>query len=73
MQTPFVREAKERAECLAKEAGNVCKQMKPSQLFYGCGWMKFYLCRARRERRILPAEGARATYPDRRKTWGEES
>lgn len=29
----------------------------------GCGWMGFYLDRARRERRIRPAEGARATYP----------
>lgn len=42
MQTPFVQEAKKkkkkRAECLAKGAGNACKQVKPSYLFYGCLW-----------------------------------
>lgn len=38
MQTPFVQEAKERAECLAKRAGNACKQVKSSKLFYGWLW-----------------------------------
>lgn len=49
MQTPFVQEAKERAECLWQSAWQrgqetpVSKRNLPNSSMVGCGRMKFYL------------------------------